>query len=48
MANMTIKLEKSMFCRKEISLLGFKLTTTGLVADEEKLKASKNFITPEI
>ena len=46
-ANLTINLEKSQFFRQEISYLGYRLTTNGILATDEKIAAIRNFPTPQ-
>ena len=45
-ANLTINLEKSQFFRQEIAYLGYRLTTDGVQATEEKVAAIRNFPVP--
>lgn len=43
---LTVNLEKTKFCRHEIPFLGFILTSQGVKADSEKLKALQNIPEP--
>ena len=45
--NLTVNLNKSQFFRKEISYLGYQLTTRGIQATEEKVKAIMEFPKPK-
>ena len=45
-ANLTINLDKSQFFRQEIAYLGYRLTTEGVQATEEKVAAIRNFPVP--
>ena len=45
--NLTINLEKSQFFRQEISYLGYRLTTQGIQATEDKISAIMKFPTPK-
>lgn len=45
-ANLTINLEKSQFFRQEIAYLGYRLTTQGIRAMDEKIEAITKFPTP--
>ena len=45
-ANLTINLEKLQFLRQEIAYLGYRLTTNGIHATEEKIAAIRNFLIP--
>ena len=45
-ANLTINLEKSQFFRQEIGYLGYRLTTNGVQATEDKVAAIRNFPIP--
>lgn len=46
-SNMTVKLNKSMFCRKEVPFLGYIFTTQGLKPDPQKISAIKDFPIPK-
>ena len=46
-ANLTINLEKSQFSRQEIVYLGYRLTTSGVQATEDKVAAIRNFPIPK-
>lgn len=43
---LTVNLEKTTFCRREVSFLGFMLTPQGVKADPEKLRALQNIPEP--
>ena len=45
-ANLTINLDKSQFFRQEIAYLGYRLTTQGIQATDEKIDAIMKFPTP--
>ena len=46
-ANLTINLEKSQFFRQEIAYLGYRITTEGVQATDEKVAAIRNFPVPK-
>lgn len=45
-ANLTVNFKKSQFFRKEINYLGFRLSTQGISATEDKIAAIMNFPRP--
>lgn len=45
-AGLSIKLAKCQFCRSELTFLGYKITTNGILPNEEKVKAVVDFHTP--
>ena len=45
--NLTVNLNKSQFFRQEISYLGYQLTTRGIQATDEKIKAIMDFPKPK-
>ena len=46
-ANITVNLTKSQFFRREISFLGYRLTTKGIQATDDKVKAIMDFPAPK-
>ena len=46
-ANITVNFKKSQFFRKEINYLGYCLTTQGITADPDKVKAIQEFPRPK-
>ena len=46
-ANITVNLTKSQFFRQEISFLGYRLTTRGIQATDDKIKAIMDFPAPK-
>ncbi len=45
-AGLTIKLAKCQFCRKDLTLLGYRVCPSGILPDQDKMKAVMDFKTP--
>ncbi len=45
-AGLTIKLAKCQFCRKDLTFLGYRVCPSGILPDQDKMKAVMDFKTP--